>query len=377
MNRDIRQLSGFALSVIPCVILVILSVVIYDDRTIAAALVMLVLSLLSLVVHILTDNHRFISALLCFVTVPVFILMFLLKIAGISSLMIMLFIPEFLLFNCGWITSLVASTCLMVFSLLMFYTPVGASYISGFPVEVNNIYPVIFLISAVITVSMGYIYDKSSKNLSGSYEKLLDNSREREDYTISMMRQSILCIVNAVDAKDSYTRNHSLRVARYSAKLAELCGWDHDKVEELYQMALLHDIGKIGIDDAILKKHDKLTPDERSIIEKHTVIGAEILKDFAVLPRASIGALGHHERYDGKGYPDGVKGTRIPIEARIIAVADSFDAMNSSRVYRKKMNADDIIRELENGAGTQYDPDLVKIFIPIAKDVLRYENIAE
>ena len=187
---------------------------------------------------------------------------------------------------------------------------------------------------------------------------------------MAMTTQTILSISNAVDARDTYTKRHSSRVAEYSAMLAAELGWDSRRLERLYNIALLHDIGKIGVSDSILNKHASLTDEEYEAIKQHTVIGGEILKDLTLLPNASIGAISHHERYDGTGYPYGLKGSQIPLEARIIGITDAFDAMNSSRVYRNKMMAKDILQELRAGRGRQFDPELLDKFLPIAERIL-------
>ena len=190
-----------------------------------------------------------------------------------------------------------------------------------------------------------------------------------------MTTQTILSISNAVDARDAYTKRHSSRVAEYSVLLAKALGWDSHRLEQLYSIALLHDIGKIGISDSILNKHAALSPKEREIIKQHTVIGGEILKDLTLLPNASIGAVSHHERYDGTGYPYGLKGSQIPLEARIIGIADAFDAMNSSRVYRTRISPRKIMEELRAGRGSQFDPDLLDKFLPIAEQLLQKDHI--
>ena len=140
--------------------------------------------------------------------------------------------------------------------------------------------------------------------------------------------------------KDRYTNGHSSRVAKYTAMLARELGYDEDTVQKYYRIALLHDIGKIGIPQSVLNKPGKLTEEEFEIIKSHTTKGYEVLKDISIMPELSVGAGAHHERPDGKGYPKGLKGDEIPKVAQIIAVADCFDAMYSNRPYRERMNFD-------------------------------------
>ena len=180
---------------------------------------------------------------------------------------------------------------------------------------------------------------------------------------IEMGNETILSIARTVDAKDSNTSEHSFRVSEYSVAIAKKLGYSREKCENLRQMAMLHDIGKIGIPDAILNKPGKLTDEEYEIMKTHVIRGGEILKDFTLIDNVSIGALYHHERYDGKGYCHGLKGEEIPLDARIIGIADAFDAMTANRVYRKQLELDEVIKELKRCSGTQFDPKLVDILL--------------
>ncbi len=194
-------------------------------------------------------------------------------------------------------------------------------------------------------------------------EKLDEKTRDLESLTL----QAITAVANTIDAKDEYTKGHSVRVARYASQLARKMGESDQFVSNLGYMALLHDIGKIGVPDSVLNKAGRLNDTEFAIIKQHTTIGADILKDISMVDGVALGARYHHERYDGKGYPSGLKGEEIPYEARIIGIADAFDAMTSSRVYRPRMSMDRVISELEKGAGVQFDPKLVRTFIEMVK----------
>ncbi len=185
---------------------------------------------------------------------------------------------------------------------------------------------------------------------------------------IEMGNETILSIARTVDAKDSNTSQHSFRVSEYSAAIARRLGFPEEKCEGLRQMALLHDIGKIGIPDAILNKPGRLTDEEFAIMKSHVVKGGEILKDFKMIENVDLGALYHHEKYDGTGYCHGLKGEEIPIEARIIGIADAFDAMTANRVYRKQLDIDFVIGELRRCSGTQFDPKLVEIMLSLIDD---------
>lgn len=182
--------------------------------------------------------------------------------------------------------------------------------------------------------------------------------------------QTVLSISNALDARDQLTRSHSQRVAQYSTEIARRLGWSTQRVENFYNMALVHDIGKIGISDAVLQKNGKLTAEEYRQIQAHVDIGGFILKDFSAIDKVSEGALYHHERYDGKGYSRGLTGEEIPIEARIICIADAIDAMNSTRLYRARQSEAYIRNELIKERGKQFDPMLVDVLLKMIDEGL-------
>ncbi len=172
-------------------------------------------------------------------------------------------------------------------------------------------------------------------------------------------------LAQTIDAKDKYTNGHSFRVSVYSTRLAKALGYSDKDVEILRCDALLHDIGKIGVPDSILNNPGKLSPIEFDVIKSHAAIGAEILKDLAILPYASEVAGEHHERYDGKGYPKGKRGEEIAPFARIVSIADAYDAMNSDRIYRKALSREVIREQLVKGRGTQFDPKFLDAFLKL------------
>ncbi|MCM1047826.1 MAG: diguanylate cyclase [Clostridiales bacterium] len=204
-------------------------------------------------------------------------------------------------------------------------------------------------------------------------KRLDEKTREVERVTI----EAITTVANTIDAKDDYTRGHSFRVAAYSEELAKSLGWSEEDIYNIHYVALLHDIGKIGVPDSVLNKPFKLTDVEFEMIKSHTLMGAEILKDIRMFPNVSVGAKYHHERYDGRGYPEGLKGEEIPIVARIIGIADSYDAMTSNRVYRKRLQDQKVREELVRGKGTQFDPHLVDLFMELIDKGTLQQNISE
>ena len=180
-----------------------------------------------------------------------------------------------------------------------------------------------------------------------------------------LLVQSMNTLSNAVDAKDYYTNGHSIRVAEYSRLLAQRLGLSKDRQEEIYYAGLLHDIGKIRVPDSIIKKEGKLTDEEYEYIKLHPVSGYHILKEISASSDIAIGAKYHHERYDGKGYPNGLEGENIPEIARILSVVDAYDAMSSNRCYRKALPQDVVRAEMVKGRGTQFDPNIADIMLDI------------
>ena len=178
-----------------------------------------------------------------------------------------------------------------------------------------------------------------------------------------LFEQTVFALAQAVDAKDKYTHGHSRRVAQYSRTIARIAGDSEEAQLRIYYMALLHDVGKIGIPDEIINKPAWLTDEEYSTIKSHTWIGSDILKCIEEFPDFSKGARHHHERYDGGGYPDGLKGEDIPRMARMIAVADAYDAMTSNRSYRGALSQEHVREEVVRGRGTQFDPQFADIML--------------
>ena len=185
---------------------------------------------------------------------------------------------------------------------------------------------------------------------------------------VEMGKQTVIAIARTVDAKDPRTGGHSRRVALYSKQMAKEYGLSDKDCRDIEWAANMHDIGKIAIPDAILNKDSRLTDEEYAIMKSHTTHGAKILSDFTLLDHVIEGAEFHHERYDGRGYPKGLKGEEIPLYARIIGVADAFDAMTANRVYRKQMDFGYVLGELEKGRGTQFDPQFVDILLKLIRD---------
>ena len=203
------------------------------------------------------------------------------------------------------------------------------------------------------------------RNLRDEVAEQTQLAEERLAAHIRLFDQTILALVKTIDAKDKYTQGHSQRVAEYTRMIARRAGESPARLQELYSMGLLHDIGKIGVPSAIINKNSRLTDEEYDIIKSHTTLGAEILKPIVEFPKLSIGARNHHERWDGRGYPDGLAGEDIPKDARLIAVADAYDAMTSRRSYRGVMEQERVRNEIERGRGSQFDPYYAGIMLQL------------
>lgn len=211
----------------------------------------------------------------------------------------------------------------------------------------------------------GKYFTKSDEDLlegmAGQIAVALENAR-----LYNNMREQFIDFINslvsAIDAKDPYTKGHSKRVTQYSLAIGKEMGLNEAKLENLEYMSILHDVGKIGIQDSILNKQAQLDDEEFTVMKTHTSIGAKILGEMKSLKSLAAGARYHHEKYDGKGYWEKLKGEEIPLEARIISVADTYDAMTTDRPYRKGLDHRVAMDEINRCTGTQFDPEIVKYF---------------
>ncbi len=255
---------------------------------------------------------------------------------------------------------------------IVLYSPLSSRFSAYYSPDVLRRFPVLYATLSIFTgMAMMQYHSKAlfeidhANSLMEEVERQTAVVKEQSRKIEQMSYETILTLANAIDAKDPYTKGHSTRVSLYSACLAESLGWEKERINDLRFSALLHDIGKIGIPDSILNNPKKLTDVERDIIRSHTTIGKDMLKDKVMVDMADEVAGSHHERFDGTGYPSGLKGGDISMEARIVAIADSFDAMSSDRVYRKACTPEHIRRELKEGKGTQFDPYLTDLFISL------------
>ena len=196
------------------------------------------------------------------------------------------------------------------------------------------------------------------------YQEQLQTAIDQRAHDAELLSlQAIEAIVHIIDARDEETNGHSRRVAEHSRSIAVQMGLEDEAAEAVYRSALLHDVGKIGIPDAILKSDKPLTNDQYDLVKTHTTIGANILSVITTFEHLPEGARYHHERYDGSGYPEGLSGNDIPLIGRIVAVADVYDAMTSKRRYKDGIGKEEVLAEMERDSGTKFDPTVVEAFI--------------
>ncbi len=219
----------------------------------------------------------------------------------------------------------------------------------------------------VLIIRVRHIIDltRLQRSLSSQVEE-----KTRENAELSL--QVVQAMASTIDAKDTYTNGHSRRVAEYSREIALRHGFSKKQQADMYMMGLLHDVGKIGVPDEVINKTGRLTEEEYTLMKEHPVTGAKILESIKAMPRLSVGARWHHERYGGGGYPDGISGDEIPEEARIIAVADAYDAMSSYRSYRDKLPQETVRAESEKGKGSQFDPVFADIMLGMIDEDKEY-----
>ena len=209
---------------------------------------------------------------------------------------------------------------------------------------------------------------ENGKNRIEIYEKNIEVKDQNNEKGYNQISPTIFALMAAVDAKDSFTFEHSENVSEYAVKLAEKLKLPEKDIQTVKVAGLLHDIGKIGIPESILKKNGKLTDEEYAMMKTHVEKSVEMIRFLPNMDYVIPAVVSHHERYDGKGYPNGIKGKDIPVLGRILAVCDSFDAMISRRAYKEALSVEYAVGELERGKGTQFDPEAAQAFIEMVEE---------
>ena len=290
---------------------------------------------------------------------------------GFAILWILL-VPGVSMLAFGFREGIVLSIYFAVFLSALFYTPLQQSVRYDYGEIFMFRFPLLYCVDMLVSL-IGFRMMNRFQTENQNYKLQLlsyndDLKKEVKKQTIKVenfSRQLISALAKTIDAKDRYTNGHSERVAKYAKMIAAAMGKDILEQEKIYNIGMLHDIGKIGISGEIINKTTKLTDEEYNIIKTHPLIGADILENISEIPEIAIGARWHHERYDGKGYPDSLKGKDIPEIARIIGVADAYDAMASNRSYRKELPQDVVRKEIEKGKGTQFDPEIADVMLKL------------
>ncbi len=242
--------------------------------------------------------------------------------------------------------------------------------VSGSTIQTLTDYPLFWILLVALFTMFVSVITYSISLI--RYRRITDRYRNAHE----VIEQALGTFAKIIDVKDGYTSGHSFRVAVYSRAIAARMGMSEDEQENIYYIGLLHDMGKLGVPEATLTKAGKLSDEEWAQIKRHPSIGGDILEKFTSIAGVADGARYHHERYDGFGYNEGLVGDNIPLCARIICVADAYDAMSSARCYRPRLSAEKIIEELENGSGKQFDPQIASIMLTMIKtDALPKEAV--
>lgn len=324
-----------------------------------AVSILVVLGMLILIISQFTGWYYFFDSTNHYQRGPFFIISYVVPLAS-------LFIQLSSIFDLYSSLSRVIRTSLVFFTVIPIIASIAQIFVYGISLTNISIVGTAVLLYIFALIDINNTAERATK-LEMEYLKKSQQSSQR------LFEQTATALVNAIDAKDKYTHGHSSRVAEYSRKIAEIYGKSEQECREIYYAALLHDVGKIGIPKEIINKEGKLTKEEYEVIKQHPVVGKQILSSISEYPYLSICANHHHERYDGKGYPEKLKGEDIPEIARIVAVADAYDAMTSKRSYRDPIPQQKVREEFVKGAGIQFDPEFSKIMLHLIDLDSEYE----
>lgn len=289
---------------------------------------------------------------------------------GFQTLWFFLF-PFVLLIHIGLPSGIPYCVIYGVCASLLFWTPLYQYTAYAYSYDFRFYYPVFYWSFFVLVFVADLFYKRYRIEQEQSERRMEQEVADTVRDAQALMLHSVTAISRMIDEKDRYTSQHSQRVAEYSRLIAENMPNRHFSQQELdniYRSGLLHDIGKIAIPDAVLKKPDRLTDEEFATMKTHPVWGRKILSGLEFLPGVALGAGCHHERYDGRGYPDGVSTKDLPVQVRIISAADALDAMNSNRCYRSHRSKEYILGELQKGRGTQFDPEVADVVIRLIEN---------
>lgn len=286
---------------------------------------------------------------------------------GFSAIWILL-IPAFFSMLLGFRNGFLCGVYFLVMIIAAFWTPLKVNFTSIYSETFITRFPVIYMGAFLLGIFMQtqlVRYEYVESTYQAELQKAVNEERKRVEQASLL---TLATISSIVDAKDKYTQQHSKRVAVYSVEIARRMGWSKQQIVNLSYIALMHDVGKVGISDTILNKPGRLTEEEFSKIKEHPQIGAKILSNIKSIDCLDEGAHYHHERYDGSGYPEGLKGEEIPLVARIIGCADAVDAMRSKREYSSVMEMQWIRNEVAQCSSRQFDPYIADIMLQMIDD---------
>jgi diguanylate cyclase (GGDEF)-like protein/putative nucleotidyltransferase with HDIG domain len=372
LNRDL--IAGWAAIVLVLFAAYMLEVI-KKERTVGYLCVfMVVTGLPALICAIIYHKNPLNYKLRYYIVSGYFLMYLFVMISGNTTLVFVYILPLLTLIILYHQPNLIASTGLatMAVNAYFIYRRVKKHEINASNSKEVEIQVALLILCFTGAYAASRLYDEiHRKNL--KYTAMLD---EKSKQIQRMTLQTIETIANTLDAKDEYTQGHSRRVSEYAVQIAREMCMDETEIENIKYIALLHDIGKIGVPDYVLNKPGRLTDSEYELMKQHTVTGGEILKDISLFKDLDVGAKYHHERYDGKGYPNGLKGEEIPLVARIICMADSYDAMTSNRVYRNHLSKEVVMSEIERCRGTQFDPAVADAFLSYLKKLDKQGEVA-
>lgn len=243
------------------------------------------------------------------------------------------------------------------------------------PIELDKFFPILEKSAQILATKKENEYYKN--NLKKLVIQKVKENKTLEAQQIKNYEDTILALVNMIEIRDSYTSGHSLRVAQYSVLIGKKLGFDEEELHKLYQAGILHDIGKIAVPDSILLKPTSLDKQEYSLMQKHALMSYEILNKIPMYKDLSIAVKYHHERFDGSGYPEGLKENEIPLHSQIMAIADTFDAITTSRIYKPRKDKKDAINELQGLSGVSFSSELLKNAIEVLKELVIDTSISQ
>ncbi len=287
------------------------------------------------------------------------------------SVLWFLVIPPIAMYITGVLLGTIYTLMGEITLILFFWGPCKDYITYHYTDAMQSRFPILYF--AISMLSFGIAFQVACYHIDEEHNRIkLEREVSKEkNKNADLSMEAIIAIANTVDAKDAYSKQHSLRVAEYVKKIAQKLNWSLERIDNIYRLALLHDVGKISISDSLLNKTGKLSVAEYELIKQHVIKGSEIIESMTAIEHITEGVRYHHEWFDGTGYCEGLKGKEIPIEARIIAVADAFDAMSSNRAYRKALPKEKVVEELEKGKGTQFDPKLANIMIGLIEEMYK------